>query len=65
MIKINRREREWEKNFTVDLLLKKCKYTSPLITVKINNKFIPKESYKETLIMDNDDVQVIHKGGCC
>jgi sulfur carrier protein ThiS len=28
--------------------------------VKVNSKYIPKGKYKDTLIMDNDDVQVIH-----
>jgi len=60
MIKVNGRDREWEENLTVDLLLKKCKYSFPLIMVKVNSKYIPKEKYQDTLIMDNDDVQVIH-----
>ena len=60
MIKVNGRDREWEKDLTVDLLLKKYKYTFPLIMVKINGKYVPKEKYKDTLIMDNDDVQAIH-----
>ena len=60
MIKVNGRDREWEKDLTVALLLKKCKYTFPLIMVKVNGKYIPKEKYQGTLIMDNDDVQVIH-----
>jgi len=60
MIKVNGRDREWEENLTVGLLLKKCKYSFPLIMVKVNGKYIPKEKYKDTLIMDNDDVQVIH-----
>ncbi|MHC2994580.1 MAG: sulfur carrier protein ThiS [Candidatus Atribacteria bacterium] len=60
MIKVNGRDREWRKDLTVDLLLKKCKYTFPLIMVKINGKYVSKEKYKNTLIMDNDDVQVIH-----
>jgi len=60
MIKVNGREREWEKDLTVELLLKKCKFTFPLIMVKINGKYISKEKYKDTLIMDNDDVLVIH-----
>ena len=60
MIKVNGRDREWEENLTVDLLLKKCKYSFPLIMVKINGKYIPKGKYQDTLIMDNDDVQVIH-----
>lgn len=60
MIKVNGRDMEWEENLTVELLLKKCKYTFPLIMVKINGKYIPKEKYKATLIADNDDVLVIH-----
>ena len=60
MIKVNGRDKEWEKKLTVSLLLKKCKYTFPLIMVKINGKYIPKEEYKDTAIMDADDVQVIH-----
>lgn len=60
MIKVNGRDMEWEENLTVELLLKKCKYTFPLIMVKINGKYISKEKYETTLIMDNDDVQVIH-----
>lgn len=60
MIKVNGRDMEWEENLTVELLLKKCKYTFPLIMVKINGKYIPKEKCKDTLIADNDDVLVIH-----
>ena len=60
MIKVNGRDREWEENLTVYLLLKKCKYSFPLIMVKANGKYIPKEEYKDTAIMDGDDVQVIH-----
>jgi len=60
MIKVNGREREWQKDLTVELLLEKCKYTFPLILVKINSKFIPKEKYKDVQVMDGDDIQVIH-----
>ncbi len=60
MIKVNGRDSEWEENLTVKLLLKKCKYTFPLIMVKVNSSYIPKEKYEDTLIMDGDDVQVIH-----
>jgi len=60
MIRVNGRDREWEEDLTVDLLLKKCKYTFPLIMIKINGKYISKEKYKNTLIKDNDEVQAIH-----
>ena len=60
MIKVNGRDREWEENLTVALLLERCKYTFPLIMVKVNGKYISKEKYKDTLIIDGDDVHVIH-----
>ncbi len=60
MIKVNGRDREWQEDLTVTLLLERCKYTFPLIMVKVNGKYIPKEKYINTLIADNDDVQVIH-----
>ena len=60
MIKVNGREREWQKDLTVELLLEKCKYTFPLILVKVNSEFIPKEKYKDVQIMNGDDIQVIH-----
>lgn len=60
MIKLNGRDKEWEEKLSVSLLLEKCKYTFPLIMVKVNGKYIPKEEYKDTAIMDGDDVQVIH-----
>jgi thiamine biosynthesis protein ThiS len=60
MIKVNGRDREWKKDLTVVLLLERCKYTFPLIMVKINGKYISREKYKDTAIMDGDDVQVIH-----
>ena len=60
MIKVNGRDKEWEEKLTVGLLLEKYKYTFPLIVVKINGKYIPKEKYIDTAIMNGDDVQVIH-----
>jgi sulfur carrier protein len=60
MIKVNGRDKEWEEKLTVGLLLEKCKYTFPLIMVKVNGKYIPKEKYKDTAIIDGDDIQVIH-----
>ena len=60
MIKVNGRDGEWEESLTVELLLKKWKYIFPLIMVKVNGKYVPKEKYKNTLIMNNNDVRVIH-----
>jgi len=55
MIKVNGRDREWEENLTVELLLKKCKYTFPLIMVKVNGKYIPNKFF---IIIDFNLVSV-------
>jgi len=59
MIKVNGREKKWGKDLTIDFLLKRCKHDFPFVIVAINGKFIPKEKYKDTLIIDNDVVQII------
>ena len=59
MIKVNRREEKWREDLTIDFLLNRCKHAFPFVIVAINGKFIPKEKYKDTLIMDNDVVQII------
>lgn len=59
MIKVNGRERKWGKDLTIDFLLKKCKHDFPFVMIAINGNFIPKEKYKDAVIMDNDVVQII------
>ncbi|SDK82074.1 sulfur carrier protein ThiS [Natronincola ferrireducens] len=60
MIKVNGRAFEWEENLTVEELLKKKNYTYPKIFVKINDQLIPQNEYAKKVIMDGDDVKVIH-----
>ena len=59
-IEVNSREIEWVKNETVKDLLKRMKYTFPLIIVKINDKVIPKSDYSNVFIPDNSKIAVIH-----
>ena len=60
MIEVNSRKVEWVKNETVTELLKRVKYTFPLVVVKINDKVIPKTGFSETYIPDNSRIAVIH-----
>ena len=59
-IEVNSREVEWVKNETVKDLLKRMKYTFPLIIVKINDKVIPKSDFSSVLVPDNSKIAVIH-----
>jgi thiamine biosynthesis protein ThiS len=59
-ITVNKKEVEFVKNETVEKLLKRTKYTFPLVIVKINNNIIPRSKYSDTTISDNSKIDVIH-----
>ena len=60
MIEVNSRKVEWAENETIVQLLKRMKYTFPLVVVKINDKVIPRKNFSETLIPDDSKIAVIH-----
>jgi len=60
MIEVNKREVEFVKNETVDKLLKRMKYSFPLVIVKINNEIIPRKKFSEVIVPDNSKISVIH-----
>jgi sulfur carrier protein len=59
-IEVNQKNVEWVKNETVEQLLKRMKYTFPLVVVKINEKVIPKKDFPTTIIPDNSKIVVLH-----
>jgi len=59
-IEVNGRKVEWIKNETVKDLLKRMKYTFPLVVVKINDNVIPRSDFLEVTIPDNSKIAVIH-----
>ncbi len=60
MIEVNSKKIDWVENETVTQLLKRMKYTFPLVVVKINDKVILRSNFPETLIPDNSKIAVIH-----
>ena len=59
-IKVNNKDIEWKENETIKDLLKRVKYTFPLLIVKINNKYIPREDFSKKTIPNNSTIDVIH-----
>jgi len=59
-IEVNGRNVEWVENESVKNLLKRMKYTFPLVVVKINNKLVPRTNFSEVIIPDNSKIAVIH-----
>ena len=59
-IKVNGKKIEWVENETVKKLLKRMKFSFPLIVVKINKTIIPRDEYIEVKIPDNSEIEIIH-----
>lgn len=59
-ITVNGKSVAWIEGETVSTLLKRMRYTFPLVVVKINNQIIPKREFSTTSIPNCADIAVIH-----
>ena len=57
---VNGKVVDWIENETVKELLKRMRYTFPLVVVKINEKVVPRKDFSEVKIPDNSIIAVIH-----
>jgi thiamine biosynthesis protein ThiS len=57
---VNGNNIEWVKNETVEQLIKRMKYTFPLLVVKINEKVILKKDFSITIVPDKSKIAIIH-----
>lgn len=57
---VNGRKTDWIEHETVKQLLKRIKYTFPLVVVKINDNLILRSNYEKTIIPDKSKIDVIH-----
>ena len=60
MIEVNGRKVDWVENETVNQLLKRMKYTFPLVIVKINDKVVPRKDFSESPVPDDSKIAVVH-----
>lgn len=60
MITVNGDPVPWEPGMTVSSLLEKCRYTFPLIIVKINGTLVPRREFENHAVADGDEVDAIH-----
>jgi len=61
MILVNGKfEATWEEGMTVSTLLRKLKFSFPLIIVSVDGVLVPKEEYATRQVPDNSDVKVLH-----
>jgi len=60
VIEVNGNTVDFIEGETVKDLLKRMKYTFPLVVVKINDKVVPRSNFSETIIPDDSKVAAIH-----
>jgi thiamine biosynthesis protein ThiS len=59
-IEVNGRKFDWHKNESVKNMLKRVKYTFPLVVVKINDEIVLRSEFEKTIIPNNSKIDVIH-----
>lgn len=59
-IEVNGKKVDFVKNETVENLLKRVKYSFPLVVVKINDEVVPRSNFSEVFIPDNSKISVVH-----
>jgi len=59
-IEVNTIKIDWEENETIKQLLKRMKYTFPLVVVKINKKVILRSDFSKVIVPNNSKIDVIH-----
>jgi sulfur carrier protein len=59
-IEVNGRKVDWVKDETIKRLLKRMRYTFPLVVVKIDEKVVPRDNFSEIIVPDKSKISVIH-----
>ena len=59
-IEVNDKKVDWVKDETIKRLLKRMRYTFPLVVVKIDEKVVPRDNFSEIIVPDNSKISVIH-----
>ena len=60
MIVVNGEDMEWEEGMTVAEVLKRRKYTSHLIIVKVDGEVVPGGEFETAPVPDGAKVEAIH-----
>jgi|Deesub1362A_J573_1020465.scaffolds.fasta_scaffold11159_3 thiamine biosynthesis protein ThiS len=60
MIEVNGEHIPWKEGMTIQDVLETCRYTYPMVIIKVNGKIIKRAQYETYKVKDGDVVQVIH-----
>lgn len=60
MIKVNDLPMEHTKGMSVTDVIKKCNFTFPLLIVKIDGVYVPRDTYNSTSVPDGSTLDIVH-----
>ncbi|MBF0544306.1 MAG: sulfur carrier protein ThiS [Candidatus Riflebacteria bacterium] len=60
MIQVNGQPSEYVPEMTIRDVLKRHQFIFPLLIIKLNGEFVPREKYDTTKVNDNSEVYVLH-----
>ncbi len=53
-------EVDWQPGMTVQDVIRKLKFTFPMLVVTVNGKVIPKEEWETYELQEKDNVKILH-----
>jgi len=60
MVLNHRPYKGWREGITVQDVIRENKFTWPKLVVKVNKKLVWPEEYEQTVLMEEDDLEVMH-----
>ncbi len=60
MIEVNGHEIAWRENLSVRELLQACKYSFPLLIVRVNDQLVARSDYDSFKVPDGSKVTIVH-----
>jgi sulfur carrier protein len=61
MIRVNEQlEIPWQAGMSIKDLLRRCRFTYPLVVVSVNGQVVAREAYAEYALQDGDEVKALH-----
>ena len=60
MVKVNDLNVEYTPGMNVSDVIMKCKFTFPLLIVKIDGVYVPRDMYNQTAVPDGSTLDIVH-----
>ena len=60
MIKVNDQDIEYTEGMSVSDVIMQCNFTFPLLIVKMDGVYVPRDMYNQTTVPDGSTLDIVH-----